>query len=262
MKKYKYLTKTITLPNGTRKYIRGKTKAELEEKMMKAKAEIGAGIDLSQDVTFTEFAQTWYTIYKEPRLRENSKRSVKQRLNVHILPYLGGMRMRDIKPTHIQQVMNGVQDKKHATQVGVRQIMREIFNNATENSVITKSPVISSVKAEGERSKERVPLTSEQSEDLLRAAWGTKSYLFTLIALSTGMRYGEILGLRWEDVDFKAGRINVCRNWANTTVTEHMKTPSSVRKIPMPNRLLAYLKLIRPTDKSVYVIHENKTSPP
>ena len=67
-----YITKSLTLPNGKRKYIYGKTQAEVEEKFLEAKLLLRAGIDLDDGTTVGEFAQMWYNVYKKPDLKMKS----------------------------------------------------------------------------------------------------------------------------------------------------------------------------------------------
>ena len=71
-KKYQYKTKAIQLPDGTRKYLRGKTQEELDEKVLKAQILVNSGVDICSEETFGHFAQMWYDIYKKPYLRESS----------------------------------------------------------------------------------------------------------------------------------------------------------------------------------------------
>ena len=63
-----YVTLTMTLPNGDRKYFYGKTKEEAQEKLDNARMMLRAGIDIQNNITFGEYAQSWYTIYKKPDL--------------------------------------------------------------------------------------------------------------------------------------------------------------------------------------------------
>ena len=62
-KKYQYKTKAIQLPDGTRKYLRGKTQEELDEKVLKAQILVNSGVDICSEETFGHFAQMWYDIY-------------------------------------------------------------------------------------------------------------------------------------------------------------------------------------------------------
>ena len=111
-KKYKYKTKAIQLPDGTRKFLRAKTQEELDEKVLKAQILVNSGVDICSEETFGHFAQMWYDIYKKPYLRESSLNMIKFVLNQHILPFIGGYRLRDISPIQIQAIMASVADKR------------------------------------------------------------------------------------------------------------------------------------------------------
>ena len=76
-KKYTYVTKALTLPDGSRKFIRAATQEELDEKVMKELILINAGVDISSRETFGHFAQMWYELYKEPLLRSHSKKALR-----------------------------------------------------------------------------------------------------------------------------------------------------------------------------------------
>lgn len=197
-KKYTYLTKAIQLPDGTRKYIRGKDQKELEEKVLKAQIMVNAGVDICSEETFGHFAQMWYDIYKKPYLRENSRNAIKYVLNQHILPYIGGYRLRDISPMQIQSIMASLSDKSNSLQSKV------------------------------------------------------------LIALHTGMRRGEILGLQWDDIDFAAKMIHIRHNAVlgryKTSVSDMLKTNAGRRSVPLSTELEKYLQEQQTRSKSKYVL--------
>ncbi|MBQ6208067.1 MAG: hypothetical protein IJK52_13410 [Oscillospiraceae bacterium] len=162
-----YFTKTIQLPDGTRKYIRAKTQEELDEKVFEARMLIKSGVDITSEETFGHFAQMWYDVYKKPYLRENSLNSIKYVLNLHILPYLGGYRLRDISPMQIQAVMSRLSDKSNSLQSKVLIHLRSIFKVAEENGLVAKSPVSSMLKAGGKKTPEKAALTPQESRTLL-----------------------------------------------------------------------------------------------
>ena len=202
-KKYQYKTKAIQLPDGTRKYLRGKTQEELDEKVLKAQILVNSGVDICSEETFGHFAQMWYDIYKKPYLRESSLNMIKYVLNQHILPFIGGYRLRDISPMQIQAIMATMSDKSNSLQSKVLVTLRSIFKAAQENGLVAKSPVSSMLKAGGKKTPEKIALTVAESQLLLDRVSNPRARTFLLIALHTGMRRGEIAGLRWDDVDFK-----------------------------------------------------------
>lgn len=258
-RKTKYLTSTVTLPDGKRKYLRGRTKEELDKKVTQAKLEIGAGVDICDSTTFAEFAQTWYTTVKRPHLRANSASTQRYTLNKYVLPVLGASQMRDIKPMDIQRLLASVADLSRSTQTKVIQVVRAIFLSAVDNGVILRSPVKSTLKPGGTKAEEKIALTPEQSDALLRATWGTRAYLFNLIALRTGMRRGEILGLMWSDVDLKQGMITVRHNKVfvsnkDAPVTELLKSDAAHRELPLSDDLLIYLQTEKARSASEFVL--------
>lgn len=227
-KKYTYLTKAIQLPDGTRKYIRGKDQKELEEKVLKAQIMVNAGVDICSEETFGHFAQMWYDIYKKPYLRENSQNAIKYVMNQHILPYSGGYRLRDISPMQIQSIMAALSDKSNSLQSKVLIALRSIFKAAQESDL------------------------------LLQRVKNDRAYTFLLIALQTGMRRGEIVGLQWSDIDFESRMIRVRHNAVlgryETTVSELMKTKAGRRDIPMSNKVEAWLCKQRGRSSSKFVL--------
>ena len=257
-KKYTYLTKAIQLPDGTRKYIRGKDQKELEEKVLKAQIMVNAGVDICSEETFGHFAQMWYDIYKKPYLRENSQNAIKYVMNQHILPYIGGYRLRDISPMQIQSIMAALSDKSNSLQSKVLIALRSIFKAAQENGLVAKSPVSSMLKPSGKKTSEKVALTPQESDLLLQRVKNDRAYTFLLIALHTGMRRGEIVGLLWSDIDFESRMIRVRHNAVlgryETTVSELMKTKAGRRDIPMSNEVEAWLCKQRGRSSSKFVL--------
>ena len=62
----------ITTPTGERVYLRAKTKEELEEKVLQARMELRAGVNISQDIPFADYAKTWLKAYKEGKVRPSA----------------------------------------------------------------------------------------------------------------------------------------------------------------------------------------------
>ena len=143
------LCKTITLPDGSRKWVYAKTEDELNRKVIDIQMQIGLGIDLTNNDTFGEFALMWYRTYKS-NLREATRRNIKSLLNTHIMPHLSGYKMRDITPMHIQRLFNILPAALSVgTKTNLRSILTDIFRTAVENNVIIKSPITRSLRIGG-----------------------------------------------------------------------------------------------------------------
>ena len=266
------LSKTFTLPDGTRKWIYAKTEEELKRKCLDLQIQIGLGIDLTNNDTFGEYAQMWYKTYKEPHLRSNSKTSLLYVLNEHILPHLSGYRMRDITPMHIQLVFNKVQDKSESLNSKIKTTLNEVFNSAIANNIIFKSPIVKTLNIGGAKAKEKEALTPEDSNNLLAglksdtSEGGKQCHLFCSLALKSGLRRGELCGLMWSDIDFERSELTVTHNctWPNNTgleITGDLKTDAASRTIPLTADVLALLAAEKLRGKSLYVFHRNNGEP-
>lgn len=258
MKKYPY-TVTLTLPDGRRKYYRGETKKEAEAKRDKDKILIGNGVNIADDSTFQQVAESWYTLVKEDYLKTKSKESITATLQRYIYPRLGDKKVRDIKPADIFSLMKSVSGFSFSLQKKVLQYTKSVFTFAMDNDLILKSPVLSTIKAGGDKPEEEQALTDAQCTALLDAVRGTRAYLFVELLLYTGLRRGEALGLMWSDIDFQKAELHVCRSIVFTNdnqvgeINPDLKTSNARRDVPIVPQLLEDLKAAKAESKSLYV---------
>lgn len=252
-------TRTITLPNGKRKYIRAATKEEVDRKYNELSAEVGAGVDVSCDATVQELAQIWYNVYKKPHLKTGGRSAVLGTVNNHILPIIGAMKVRDVKPIHIRQVMAAEATMSKSLQSKTLQALRGIFRAGVENGMIVKSPVPDSMKAGGKDPDEKVPLTSAQSRALLAAVRDTRAFICVAVMLGAGLRREEACGLMWSDIDFAAGELTVNRVLtfydSRGNLSEDLKSDAAHRTVPLPNWLTEALREEYAKSESLYVLH-------
>ena len=263
--KNKLYRASITLPNGKRKWIRSVSQEGLEQKKQELLTQIGAGLDVSNNSTFGEYAALWLRVYKVPYLRQNSLLAIENALNNHIYPYLRDVPLKKVNQIQIQLVIASVSKMSKSLNNKVVQVLRGIFNAAVDNNLIAKSPVPTKIKSKGVRTKEKTALTADQSKRLLDAVSSTRAYLFCLIALQTGMRRGEICGLMWEDIDLDRQIIHVRHNAvftsSQTIVSEALKTSAAVRDIPIPPTLLDTLKGLKSSSGSPFILHMENGKP-
>lgn len=230
----------LTQPDGSRLYISAGTKEEFEKKLTEVKMLIGAGVDIADQTLFQDYARLWMRAYKRGKIRESSYVTLSINMEKHVIPYFNNVRVKDVKPMHIQMFMGSLSGLSKSVQSKCLQTVKAIFRSAVDNGLILKSPVTEDVKAGGEAPEEEEALTNEQSVKLLQAVYGTRAYLFVLLLLTTGMRRGEAIGLMWEDIDFHANVIHVRHNKAflgnanDAPVTELLKTDASKRDLPIP----------------------------
>ena len=264
--KPKYLTKALRCPDGSRKYIRGKTQEELDRKVREAQAQLGMGININDNTKVAEFAQIWVDVYKRPNVKPQSLDVLLSHLNCHILPCIGAMRVRDVKPADCARIMANVSSLSKATQGGILNALRSLFNCAMENDIIARNPAAKSIKPTGTPTHEKVPLTHEQVDTLCRLAMthrNTSLYTFVMLCTYAGLRRSEALGLNWKNVDIDKGVIYVREQYrvykGMSGTTPVLKTPSAKRDIPVPPVLLAHLSSLKGDKTDGYIFDVGKS---
>ena len=262
-KQYKYLTATLRLPNGKRKYVRGKTKEELEKKLETLKRELNLGIDISDETTFREYADHWFRTTRSIGLKPQSTVRLERLMENYLYPIIGQMKLRDIKPAHIRTIMSSASGLGRKSQSDLLSLMKAVFALAVDDNIILRTPVSSTVKARGKNTEEAEPLTPEQEKALLTAAEGRRVYPAVFIILHTGLRFGELTGLMWSDIDYEGRVIHVRRHvvyvaGSKPFLEEGAKTDAGVRDIPMPDVLASYLKNLQRTTSSIFVFPNRK----
>lgn len=206
---------------------------------------IGASSQMTVDAWF----DYWINEIKKPTVRWNTVRNYTERYEHNIKPYLGNMVISEVKPLHCQNVLNGMNEKyKGSTMEQCRITMCSMFYYAAINGIIPVSPINKMVKLPKPVEKKVRFLTLEEQNKFLDVARGTSNYYQFLLILQTGLRTGEMMGLKWEDVDFKKRKIHVRRTlefrygYQEFKVGEP-KTKHGYRTIPMTQVAYEVLKI-------------------
>ena len=136
--------------------------------------------------------------------------------------------------------------------------LRSIFKAAQENGLVAKSPVSSMLKPGGKKTAEKVALVPQETRLLVERVQNPRAHTFLLIALHTGMRRGEILGLMWEDIDFGQRIVHVRHNAilgkGETSIHDTLKTDAGRRDIPLTDELEAWLENYKKRSHSKFVL--------
>ncbi len=169
----------------------------------------GAASQMTVDAWF----QYWINDIKTPTVRFNTVRNYTERYNINIKPYLGYMVISEVKPMHCQNVLNAMAEKyKGSTIEQCRIAMCSMFYYAMINGIIPISPVNKMVKLPKPVEKKVRFLAVGEQTRFLEQAEGTAYYYQFLLILQTGLRTGELVGLKWEDLDFINRKITISRS--------------------------------------------------
>lgn len=267
----KLYRKSFSLPNGKRKWVSAKSAHELEQKIMDLRLEANMGVDVTNNITFGEYALRWYRVCKEPNIGANSQRSILGVLNVHLLPYLSGYPMRAITQVQIQYVFNHLIDKSRSLNAKVKMVLSEIFDNAIANRLISMSPMVG-LSVRGKAAKKKNAITEEEERSILQSLASSnapedrRAYLFALLGFKTGLRRGELCALMLSDFDLQNKTLTVKRaaiwptgNDARISDSEtQTKTPAALRTVPIPDTALPAIREAlqnAANDNSLYFFH-------
>ncbi len=241
------------------KSVFGKTQKELMPKLHEA-IDSYRGVELtgSGDLTLDEWMERWLTGYAEPTLRPATVRGYRSLINNHVSPALGEKQLRSVTRGDVQKFYNklkrtkvrphGQEGEKNLADSMVRKIhmlLHEIMDAAVRSRLISENPTDGTTIPNCNYPPMKV-LNGEQLDRFMEAIrqepmW----YDFFYTEITTGLRLGEICGLKWEDLDEKTGRLRVRRSIRVAPGGEleigNTKTEKGSRSILLPPSTLRVL---------------------
>lgn len=231
-----------------RKTFYGKSKKEVRDKLKVAQALVEAGVQIGgQRQTVGVFLELWIEKVKKPRVREASYITYKSFLDKHLVPALGRIEISKLQPQQVQQFLSGLLESGLAP--GTVQYAHTVLKMALEQAVkwgMVARNVAALVDPPTGRPEERPVLSADEARQFLQTVAGERNAIVYSLALYLGMRRGEILGLRWTDIDWKKQRIQIRKTLLRiddgAPVFGEPKTKGSRRTLPLPPALLATLR--------------------
>lgn len=244
----------LGIVNGKRKrkVLYGATRRAVAEKLKVLQREIDAGLNLlSERQTVKQFLENWLEQTIKPRRKAKTYHRYEQMVRLHLVPHLGHHQLGKLAPEHVQAMLNtlgepgknGGRTLAPRTVQYVRAVLRQALNQALRWGRVTRNVAL---VVEGPRVEKYkiTPLTPEQAEHLLDAAAGHRLDQVYRLTLSLGLRQGEVLGLRWEDVDFAQRAIRISgaiQQIGGKIQRVTPKTAASERTLPLTPLLLRSL---------------------
>lgn len=203
----------------------------------------------------------WISI-KKKTVRYNTVRNYRERYKHNIQPVIGKMVLSEVKPLHCQLIFNQMAEKGYRTST-IYQTRIALFNMlefARENDVICRNPCKRSVKSDmGKLSQKKEALTKEVQKVFLKYATGQSYENQYRFVLQTGLRTGELVGLKWEDIDFSKKTMNIQRSMEYRHSTGEWrvgepKSKSGYRVVPLTDEAFSILKDQKIKNKKIKVI--------
>ncbi len=193
----------------------GRTRKEAADKLAKAVADRNGGLAFDGgNLTLGEYLDRWLSDSVRGSVREGTARRYEELSRLHIKPTLGGVKL---TPGHLR----GLYREKLEAGLSARTVnyvhrtLSKALKQAAADGLVPRN-VASLVKAPRPTKREIRPLDRTQVKALFEASSeaGDRLGAIYVVAVHCGLRQGELLGLRWEDVDLEAGKLSVRRSLA------------------------------------------------
>lgn len=214
-------------------------------------------------MTFNEWFTEFHNVYCKNVLSYDCSSEYTIINKKHYYP-IADMELTDIKPMHIQQCMNTAKDYSASRKRKVYYLLKRCFNEAIVNEYAVANPV-EKIKPPRKVKKNINLLTAEQLQFIFRVE--TPITRMFMLELWTGLRRGEILALRWENINFTEGYINVCQTLVSAENHAQIRNSTKSNKdrlVPLCDESRRILNAVRASDGSPvrgYVFHNDNGDP-
>ncbi len=242
--------------DGRRRSVSGKTKTEARAALRRAMADSDRGLVFDADnLTLGEYLDRWLSDSVADTVKATTFERYEQITRLHLKPALGKVKLKAITPAHMRGLYrekldgdptNDVEPLSSRTVRYMHTTLHKALKQAVMDGLIPRNAT-EAVKPPQPSREEMHPLTPDEAKHFLKTAHDTGDRLEALyvLAVHTGLRQGELLGLKWDDVDLEGGSLQVRRTLAITKdgpVLTAPKTTGSRRSVKLTNAATTALR--------------------
>lgn len=251
------------------KNVTAKTKEECAIKLEKLREQHGKPTEkINSEMSFGEWIDFWYQTYCKHTIRITTQLEYENRIYQHIIPAIGNIQLNQLTQSFLQQFY--AREKSSGRKIRIEtygaglsdRVIRAIhascrsaLEKAVQEGLIKTNPAIG-CKLPPKKSREMKVLTQIEVIRFLNRAKEEDYYELFLLELATGMRRGEILALKWSDLNFKTGELRIERQVNvihGEPIISEPKTKSSIRTAILPKALLKILSEYRKNVDSEWI---------
>jgi integrase len=216
-----------------RKTVYGKTKKEATEKLRQLAADHAQGKNiLAEKQTLKQFLMFWLDEIASKNVRVSTLHRYRQLITLHIIPALGHLPLDQVQPGQVQNMINTLPEKGLSAQTihHVRAVLRTALNTALKFGYVTRNAaaLVDSPRIE---KQETLFLTPEQARLFLNTVKGHRLEHLYRLALSLALRRGELLALRWSDIDLEHHTLKIRTSKTAAGARTLSLTPSLVKAL-------------------------------
>jgi integrase len=237
----------VTTGLAQRRWVYGKTREEVARRVIDALKSTQDGVPIPGELeTVERFLTKWLEQTVRPKVRPVTLVSYATIVRLHLIPELGAVRLSRLTPADVQGLLNrkmvaGLSPRRVEY---IRGVLRQALGHAVKWGLLQRNVVDLTDRPRPTRQDLR-PLDAQQALVFLHSVRGDRLEALYHLALALGMRQGELLGLRWDDVDLERGFVRVRRSLVRIGgqfVLTEPKTDRSARRLPLPSTLMETLR--------------------
>jgi integrase len=239
-------------PDGKRRYVSGKNKEEARKALREARsgAEQGLVFD-AESLRVGEYLDRWLSDSVRDTVRQRTYERYESIVRVHIKPVFGRIKLKSLTPNHVRTLYRKKLDSGLAPRTVnyVHTTLHKALKDAVSDGLVPRNAA--SVKAPRPDKPEIRPLSPDQARKLIAAAReaGDRFEALYVLALHCGLREGELLGLRWDDVDFggSSATLHTRRTLSETRTGHKFEKPKNGkgRSVKCSQKATAALRIHR-----------------
>jgi integrase len=235
-----------------RKWVYGKTQAEVLTKLHEVQHQLAAGLLVSDKSNVKEYLEEWLRA-KEREVKPQTAEDYRYQLEHYVVPLIGRIPLAKLAPIDIQRMVGRLSERYSPQRANkCRRVLSTALTQAVRWQIIPRNPcnAVQPLKVE---KREMALWTGEQATRFLDTATGHRLYAAFYLLLSTGLRRGELLGLQWQDIDLQRSTLRVRRSLIEQRGRIRISTPKSersARRVALPPDMLAVLQTHRARQKA------------
>ena len=250
-----YWVGAVTVASGRRKVVYAKVRADVVRKVDEIRATLSQGIQLPKRMTITELITLWLEA-KKTTVRPTTYDGYSLTIRKHVIPNIGALKIANAAPSDFERLYKDC--SKTIAPKSVRNLhaaLKQAFDYAVRRDWIARNPAALIAATDLPKVVRKPPtvITPGEARKLIDTAAGTKSEAIIALAVTTGCRVGELLGVTWDRVDIPGDtkkpvtlRIDRALQYAaGKPVLVEPKTPAGVRTLTLTPTASAPLKRLR-----------------
>jgi integrase len=227
--------------NGKRKrtVVYARTRTECAKKLREAQAGEAAGFTVDGRMTTEQLLKSWLKNTVRLSVKPSTLKGYETCSDLWIVPHIGWIPVARLDATDIDSMLSSLEDKGLSTRTRhmALGVLRLALKHALKRRIITRNVADAVDAPRGSTNRAKDALSRKERDAMLKACKGERFEAFAVLAFALGLRRGELLGLRWCDVDFESNEIRIVNtlNWIGGTgfVLGTVKTRGSHRTVPL-----------------------------